>query len=61
MEAKKPSNLGPVLPSQGHVFNEKNLFSEIVCKPKLMALKSITMQKLEDMEKQLLTAQNNIK
>jgi hypothetical protein len=46
--------LKPVIPKSGLVFTDKNIFNEIVCKPKLLALKSLTLQKLEDMEKALL-------
>lgn len=30
---------------------ERDLFQPILCKPKLMPLKSITLQRLEDMQK----------
>ena len=30
---------------------EKDLFQPILCKPKLMPLKSVTLQRLEDMQK----------
>lgn len=35
----------------GVVFNERNNFPEILCKPKLLPLKSMTLKKLEDLEK----------
>lgn len=46
--------LKPIIPKAGIVFSEKNIFNEIICKPKLLALKSLTLQKLEDMEKKML-------
>ncbi len=48
----------PVIPKSGLVFTDKNIFNEIVCKPKLLPLKSLTLQKLEEMEKQLLHQPN---
>lgn len=39
-----------VLPKAGLVVSEKGNLTEILCKPKIMPLKSITLQKLEDME-----------
>ena len=55
---KGSGSLKPVIPKSGLVFTDKNIFNEIVCKPKLLPLKSLTLQKLEDMEKQLLHQQN---
>ena len=42
--------IAEVLPKAGLVVSEKGSLSEILCKPKLMPLKSITLQKLEEME-----------
>ncbi|XP_078050068.1 BBSome interacting protein 1 [Augochlora pura] len=39
-----------VLPRQGLLFQEENL-DYILCKPKLMPLKSITLEKLESMQR----------
>eukprot|EP00998_Keelungia_sp_KM082_P002881 NODE_13565_length_432_cov_0.809836_g13542_i0.p2 GENE.NODE_13565_length_432_cov_0.809836_g13542_i0~~NODE_13565_length_432_cov_0.809836_g13542_i0.p2 ORF type:complete len:104 (+),score=11.18 NODE_13565_length_432_cov_0.809836_g13542_i0:71-382(+) len=39
-----------VLPKAGLVYSEKSTLSEILSKPKIMALKSITMEQLEKME-----------
>lgn len=39
-----------VLPKAGLVVSEKGNLTEILCKPKIMPLKSITLQKLEEME-----------
>ena len=42
--------ISEVLPKAGLVVSEKGSLSEILCKPKLMPLKSVTLQKLEEME-----------
>lgn len=40
----------PIVPSQGIViYEEKSFF--ILCKPKLLSLKSLTLEKLEKIEK----------
>jgi hypothetical protein len=39
-----------VLPKSGLVVSEKSELQEILCKPKIIPLKSITLQKLEEME-----------
>lgn len=43
--------LREIVPKNGIVFNEKNEFSEVLCKPKLLPLKSMTIRKLEEIEK----------
>jgi len=43
--------LRQIIPKNGIVFNEKTDFSEVLCKPKLLPLKSMTLKKLEDLEK----------
>jgi len=47
------SNNGPseILPKSGLVYSEKTSLSEVLCKPKIMPLKSITLEKIEQMEK----------
>ena len=40
-----------LVPKNGVVYNEKIDFPEILCKPKLLLLKSMTLKKLEDLEK----------
>ena len=47
---QKASAVQEVLPKTGLVVSEKGPLSEILCKPKIMPLKSITLQKLEEME-----------
>lgn len=58
--AKLPSRLplqgGPpaiqeVLPKAGLVYSEKGNLGETLCKPKLVPLKSVTLARLEEMEK----------
>lgn len=46
----KKGGLQEVLPKAGLVVSEKGNLTEILCKPKIMPLKSITLQKLEEME-----------
>lgn len=46
---QKPA-IQEVLPKAGLVVSEKGNLTEILCKPKIMQLKSITLQKLEEME-----------
>ena len=43
--------LKEIVPKNGIVFNEKNEFPEILCKPKLLPLKSMTIKKLEELDK----------
>jgi len=50
MAEQKASAVQEVLPKTGLVVSEKGPLSEILCKPKIMPLKSITLQKLEEME-----------
>jgi len=38
------------MPKAGLVYSEKAALSEILCKPKILPLKSVTLQKLEQME-----------
>ena len=46
--------LKDVIPQNGLIFSEQDMNKEILCKPKILPLKSLTLQKLEDMEKQML-------
>ena len=45
--------LQEVLPKAGLVYSEKGNLSEVLCKPKVMAIKSPSLEKLEEMEKQI--------
>ena len=40
-----------MLPKAGLVYSEKGNLSEVLCKPKVMAIKSPSLEKLEEMEK----------
>jgi len=40
-----------VLPSQGAVFVERTL-SEVLCKPKILPIKSVALEKVEAIEKE---------
>ncbi len=53
MNSQKPPAVKEVLPKAGLVVSEKGNLTEILCKPKLMPLKSVTLQKLEEMEVRL--------
>lgn len=43
-----------VLPKTGLVYSERGMLTGIMCKPKIMPIKSITLEKIEEMEKKLL-------
>lgn len=43
--------IGAVIPQQGVIY-DKETSDYILCKPKLMPLKSITLEKLENMQKE---------
>ena len=49
-DARGPVGLLEVLPKAGLVYSEKGNLSEVLCKPKIMAIKSPTLEKLEEME-----------
>ena len=55
MDSKKSEllkNLRTALPKRPELFREKSNFPEVLCKPKLLPLKSITIKKLEELEKE---------
>ena len=55
MDKKKEElikSLKNVTPKSGILFNEANLFAEVLCKPKLLPLKSMTIRKLEELDKE---------
>lgn len=41
-----------VLPKAGLVYSEKGNLSEVLCKPKIMPIKSLTLERLEQLEKE---------
>jgi len=50
-QVQKP-NIKEVLPKAGLVYSEKSTLSEVLTKPKIMPIKSITLERLEAMEKE---------
>ena len=50
-EAAKHTVINEILPKAGLVYSEKGNLSEVLCKPKVMALKSATLQQVEALEK----------
>ncbi len=55
MDKKKEDlikSLKNATPNRGILFNETNIFAEVLCKPKLLPLKSITIRKLEELDKE---------
>ena len=52
--------LQEVLPKAGLVYSEKGNLSEVLCKPKIMPIKSMTLEKLEELEAQAAKAQPNM-
>ena len=50
--AAAKSTLHEVLPKAGLVYSEKGNLSEVLCKPKIMPIKSMSLEKLEAMEAQ---------
>lgn len=50
-EAKPKGKINVVIPQQGILY-DKETSDYILCKPKLMPLKSITLEKLENMQKE---------
>lgn len=49
--AKSNLSIDIVVPQQGLLYSE-HTFDYILCKPKLMPLKSVTLEKLEKMQKE---------
>ena len=48
--------LNEVLPKAGLVYSEKGNLSEVLCKPKIMPIKSVTLEKIEQMDKEMARA-----
>ena len=42
--------IAEVLPSSGLVHSERGPLMEVLCKPKIMALKSVTLERIEQLE-----------
>jgi len=47
-----PQKLQEVLPKAGLVVSEKGQLTEVLCKPKILPLKSVTLERIEKMEVQ---------
>ena len=45
-------SLKTVVQNNGILFSETKNFAEVLCKPKLLPLKSITIRKLEELDKE---------
>ncbi len=45
-----PQKLQEVLPKAGLVVSEKGQLTEVLCKPKILPLKSVTLERIENME-----------
>ena len=52
---EQKSLLTEVLPKAGLVYSEKSTLSEILSKPKIMPIKSLTLEKLEELEREMLS------
>lgn len=48
--------LREVLPKAGLVYSEKGHLSEVLCKPKLLPIKSATLEQIERLEKEATAA-----
>ena len=60
MEQNLLKNLKEIVPKSSIVYNEKNEFSEILCKPKLLPLKTMNIKKLEKLEKEFEEASSKL-
>ena len=55
-----PEALTEVLPKTGLVFSEKSTMVEILCKPKLMPIKSAALIRLETLEREAVSTLNEV-
>mmetsp|Transcript_39362 Transcript_39362/g.80552 ORF Transcript_39362/g.80552 Transcript_39362/m.80552 type:complete len:83 (-) Transcript_39362:96-344(-) len=51
-DAAKHTVIPEILPKAGLVYSEKGNLSEVLCKPKIMPIKSATLEQIEQMEKE---------
>lgn len=56
MPLQAPAPVRHILPKAGLVYSEKAALTEILCKPKIMPIKSATLEKMEAMEKAIAAA-----
>lgn len=54
----KIETVNEIIPKNGIVYHERVEFAEIMCKPKILPLKSVTLRKLEKLEKEFEKANN---
>jgi BBSome-interacting protein 1 len=52
--------IAEVLPKSGLVYSEKGALSEVLSKPKIMPLKSVTLERIEEMERQAAQLSRNV-
>jgi hypothetical protein len=50
-----------VAPKAGLVFSERGLLTGVLCKPKTMPIKSMTLEQIEEMEKKLIEQYSIVK
>lgn len=48
-----------VLPKAGLVYSERGNLTEVLCKPKIMPIKSATLMRIEEIERQARNARSN--
>eukprot|EP00967_Tisochrysis_lutea_P136227 scaffold242710_cov37-Tisochrysis_lutea.AAC.1 len=56
-EPKPKGILQEVLPKAGLVYSERGNLTEVLCKPKILPIKSVTLEKIEEMERTAAKAQ----
>lgn len=60
MEPPNPTGvIQEVLPKAGLVYSERGNLTEVLCKPKIMPIKSVTLEKIEQMEADMAKALAN--
>lgn len=50
----------PALPRTGLLYSEKSSLGEVLCKPRIIAIKSDSLKRLETLEKELLQAPDSL-
>ena len=50
-KVSKPSTFSEILPKSGLLYHDEP-FELVLCKPKILLMKSVTLEKLENMQKQ---------
>jgi BBSome-interacting protein 1 len=50
MSSEQKPVLSEILPTKGLVFSERPGLSEVLCKPKILPIKSLALEKLERLE-----------